>query len=127
MAATPQYLTIPSNGHATLTIGVSALTGANATLLFQAGANGGRLDTVRIQAIEATTIGMIRFFSGVNIGIASALILEVPVVAATPGPTQPAWSAEIELGWILAANQVISVTTENSETFAVMVKNGGSF
>lgn len=127
MAATPQYLTTPSNGLAALTTANTALTGASAVAVFTAGASGGRIDKVHIHATGATTAGMIRLFLGSAASVAAGLLYEIPVPAITPSATQPAWSAEVDLGIVMQANYVLSATTEKTETFDVMVTMGGSF
>lgn len=127
MATTAQYATTPSNGHASLTTAETTLTGVNAVTVFTAGASGGRVDTVSIHATGTTTAGMIRLFCGSVADATSALIAEVPVLANVPSATNPAWSVDIDLGLIMQANYILSATTEKSETFDVMIKNGGSF
>lgn len=127
MAATPQYATTPSNGMGSLTTANTALTGASAVTVFTAGASGGRVDKIHIHATGATTAGMIRIFLGSAASTAAALICEIPVIANTPSATNPAWSADVDLGIVMQATYVLSATTEKTETFDVMVTNGGSF
>lgn len=127
MATSPQYSTTPSNGHASLSAANTALTGASAVTLFTAGSSGARVDTIHIHATGTTTAGMIRIFCGAAADATAALIHEEAVVANTPSGTNPAWSADVELGLIMEADYVLSAATNNAETFDVMVKNGGSF
>lgn len=127
MAINPSYTATPSNGHGSLSAANTALTGATAVTVFTAGASGGRVDTIHIHATATTTAGMIRIFCGAAADATAALIAEIPVLANTPSATNPAWSADVELGLIMQANRVLSATTEKAETFDVMVTSGGSF
>lgn len=127
MAAIPAYAATPSNGHGALTTANTALTGADAVAVFTAGASGGRVDRIHIHATATTTAGMIRIFCGATAATGSALIAEIPVLANTPSATNPAWSADVDLGLIMAANYVLSASTEKTETFDVCVTSGGSF
>jgi hypothetical protein len=127
MATTAQYTATPSSTFAALTTANTTLSGLTAATVFVAGASGGRVDTIHIHATSTTTAGMIRLFCGAAADISAALIAEIPVLANTPSATNPAWSANVDLGLIIQANFVLSATTEKAENFDVSVRNGGSF
>ena len=94
--------------------------------VYTAGALGGRIDKLIIQATGTTTAGMIRLFMGTT---GQYLIQEISVVATTPSATVPAWSAEVvfEQGLTLEAAYLLKAGTQIAETFNVTVVNGGDF
>lgn len=102
-------------------------TGTIATL-YTAGANGGRVEKIRINAAGTTTAGVIRLFRKVS-GGTFRLWREILVTAVTPSTTVETWSYE----WkdadgdplcIMAANDVLGVATNNAETFSAFSEGG---
>lgn len=99
-------------------------TGTLGTLV-TGGADGTRIDRIRMVAAGTTTAGVIRIFldDGSNV----RLIHEQLVTAITPGTTQQVWSGE----WSPAepivlpdANWIVKVSTHNAETFNVFSFGG---
>ena len=103
-------------------------------LLFSAPSSGARVDWVHIQALGATTAGMIRLYLGVG-GAPTDLIAEIPVAAVTPSGTVKAWSweffppsapfgAQIPLNALNLAGgglpKCLWVSTQNAEAFRVI-------
>jgi hypothetical protein len=125
MAISPQYIGTaksPSVTISTANTNRDGTTGAYGTLM-TAGSTGSRVDMIRVNATGTTTAGMIRFFLG------TALIREVPVVAITPSATNPAFFADVwfDTPLVLEAASVLKCSTNNAETFAVTITNGGDF
>jgi len=89
--------------------------------VFEANIAGARIRRIKIKALGATTAGMIRFF------INNMLWLEVPVAAVTPSATLASFEATVDLtgpgeGLELGPEQVITVSTEQAEIFAITVE-----
>ena len=125
MAQTPQYIGTPKSPSVAISTANTNRDGTTGTYgtLMTAGANGSRIDRIRINATGSTTAGMIRLFVG------SALVQEIPVVAVTPSATLPAWGVDVifDNGLIVEAASVVKVATNNSESFSVTVTSGGDF
>lgn len=100
-------------------------TGTLATLL-TVGANGGRIEKILVKATVTTTGGMVRLFldDGVNV----RLWKELDVTAVTPAATTQAFSGEFSLeteGFaIMKAGVILKASTENAETFNIIVESG---
>lgn len=125
MAANPQYVGTPKSPTVVISTANTNRDGTTGTYgtLMTAGPSGSRVDRIRVQATGTTTAGMIRFFVG------TALIYELPVVAITASATSPVFGANVTFdnGLVLAASAVLKVSTNNAESFAVSVSNGGDF
>ena len=125
MAANPQYVGTPKSPTVVISTANTNRDGTTGTYgtLMTAGASGSRVDRIRVQATGTTTAGMIRFFVG------TALIYELPVVANAASATAPVFGANVTFdnGLVLAASAVLKVATNNAESFAVSVINGGDF
>ena len=100
-------------------------TGAIVTV-FTAGASGSRIDDISIDAVATTTAGVVRLF--INDGTTSYLFQEILVTATTPSTTVAVWSTTllnqalvIPTGWSLRAS------TNNTETFNILVTRAGDF
>lgn len=100
-------------------------TGTIATI-FTAGSNGSRVDDIKIQATATTTAGVVRLF--LHDGTNARLLQEIMVTATTPSTTVEAFSATLlnqaitlPNGWSLRAS------TNNAETFNVLVTRAGDF
>lgn len=125
MATAPQYVGTPRSPTvtiATANINRDGTTGTYGTL-YTAGASGGRVDVISINATGNTTAGMIRLFVG------NSMIREVPVLGATPSATVQAWSHDLAFspGLVLAAAAVLRASTQNGEPFNLTITNGGDF
>lgn len=124
MASTPQYVGTPKSPTVTISAANTNLDGTGTLgTVMTAGASGSRIDTIRLNAITATTAGMIRLFVG------TAMIKEIPVLAITPSATQPAWSTEVtfDSGLILEAAVALKASTEKAESFNLTIISGGDF
>lgn len=125
MASNPQYVGTPKCPTVTVSTANTNRDGATGVYgtLMTAGAAGSRIDRIRVNALAATTAGMVRLFVG------NALIHEQPVVAVTPSGTNPSWAADIvfDSGLILAATTVLKVSTNNAESFAITATSAGDF
>lgn len=142
MAAYGNYLAVPRNGSAALSVAntnrdgtgtlATVLTGPARNTASDPPLNGGsRIDGLAIQAAGATTAGMVRLF--VHDGANSRLVAEIPVQAVTPGAAVPAWSVRITrdnsdiLPIILGAGSSLRASTHNAETFHVTTLQAGDF
>lgn len=130
MAQTPNYAASPSNGALAQISTANTNRDGTGTLgtVFVAGALGGRIDKLLIQATGTTTAGMVRLFIDNGAG-AVRLIKEVPVLAITPGATVPAWQAEIgfDIGLELQAGAILKASTHNAESFNVIALSAGNY
>ena len=101
--------------------------GSNVVTVFAAGANGSRIENVRVQATGTTTAGVVRLY--ISDGTTHALWREVLVPAITPSTTVSPFAADIDLSLeacVLVAGQSIRATTHNAEAFRIHV-SGGDF
>jgi hypothetical protein len=89
-----------------------------------AGANGTRIDLIRVQAVGATTVGVVRLFiyNGVNI----RLYKEILIPAVTPSTSIEAYSFNFrpEEPLVLPSGYSLQATTNNTETFNIHVHGG---
>lgn len=99
--------------------------------VFTAGASGSRIDAIDIKAIATTTAGMIRLF--IHDGTNARLLTEIPVLAATPSATVPAWEVQLNtnsmsqvLPIVLPTGYSLRASTEKAETFNI-IAFGGDF
>ena len=100
-------------------------TGTIATVL-TAGANGTRVDDITVIATGTTTAGMVRLF--INDGTNTWLWQEIPVSAATPSGTVQTFTATLlNQALILPNNFSLRASTNNAETFNVIVTRAGDF
>lgn len=130
MAQTPNYAASPSNGALAQISTANTARDGTGTLgtVFTAGASGGRVDKLLIQATGTTTAGMVRLFIDNGAG-AIRLVKEVPVLAITPSATLPAWQAEVpfDIGLELQANAILKASTHNAEAFNVIPTSAGNY
>ena len=101
-------------------------TGTIATI-FTGGTSGSRIDDIYIVATGTTTAGVVRLF--LNDGTTSYLWQEILVTAITPSTTVQVFSAALlNQGLILAsASWSLRASTNNSETFNILVTRAGDF
>lgn len=115
-------------------IGVANISTANAnrtvtgitglTLLVAAGADGTRIDRIRVKATATTTAGMIRIWEYAGSGNAQ-LVFEIPVSAVTPSATLASFEAYLDvLVEYLPAGYSYYVSTEKAEAFNVFAFGG---
>jgi len=89
---------------------------------------GKRIIRVTVQSTATTTAGVIRFFLSLDSGTTKRLICEKIVPAVTPSTSVAAWRTEVAelVGLILpggVANKIYA-TTNNTETFNIIVESG---
>lgn len=136
MSTTANYASTPKNTGAEISTANTARDGTGTSgTVYTAGASGSRIDSIIIQATNTTTAGMIRFFISIDSGTTKRLIGEVPVVAITAAATTPVFqtvltsqnSAFMQNGLVLQANAILYASTNNAESFNVVVVNAGDF
>ena len=100
-------------------------TGTLATI-FTAGSSGSRVDDIKIQATGTTTAGVVRLF--LHDGTNARLFAEILVTAVTPSTTVEAFSAVLlNQAIILPNGWSLRASTNNAETFNVIVNRAGDF
>jgi hypothetical protein len=94
--------------------------------VWSAGADGGRLEYVRVQATGTTTAGVVRLF--IHTGAAYFLWKELLVSAVTPSTTVEAFSAEYvpTAPLALPTGYSLRASTHNAEAFNI-VAHAGNF
>ena len=127
MATAAQYASTVQNGSAQVS---TANTNRNGTgtiaTVFTGATNGSRIDDISIVATGTTTAGVVRLF--ISDGTNVRLWQEILVSAITPSTTVQVWSYTLlnqalllENGWSLQAS------TNNAETFNILVTRAGDF
>lgn len=127
MATTAQYASTVQNASAQVS---TANTNRNGTgtiaTVFTGATNGSRIDDISIVATGTTTAGVVRLF--ISDGTNVRLWQEILVSAITPSTTVQVWSYTLlnqalllENGWSLQAS------TNNAETFNILVTRAGDF
>lgn len=116
-------------------IGVALIDTANPNLdgtgaivdVVAGGADGTRIDSLRVKAIGTTTAGMVRLFLSTDNGVTYQLWREIPVAAITPSATVAAFEEDILLDdpgtskplLLPSADYILAAATENAEDFQV--------
>jgi hypothetical protein len=128
MATTAQYAATARTAVAQVT---TANTNRNGTgtivTVFTGGSSGSRIDDISIVATGTTTAGVVRLF--LNDGTTSYLWQEILVPAITPSTTVAVFSAALlNQSLILASSSwSLRASTNNSETFNILVTRAGDF
>lgn len=100
-------------------------TGTIATI-FSAGSSGSRVDDITVTATGTTTAGMVRLF--LHNGSSACLWAEISVSAVTPSGTVQAFTASLSnQALILPNGWSLRASTNNAETFNVIVDRAGDF
>jgi hypothetical protein len=126
MATTPQYASTPINGAVNIATANTNRdgTGVLGTLITASG-NGIRVDDIYVTATNTTTAGTVRMF--LSNGTTNYLIQELIVTANTVSATNPAWSQPISSkGIILQSGWSLKFSTNNAESFNVVITRAGS-
>jgi len=114
--AQAQISTANTNRNGTGTIG-TVITGAT---------NGTRVDDISIIATGTTTAGVVRLF--ISDGTNVRLWQEILVSAVTPSTTVQVWSYTLlNQALILKSGWSLQASTNNAETFNVIVTRAGDF
>jgi hypothetical protein len=127
MATTAQYASTVQNASAQVTTANTNRNGTGTIVSVITGAtNGTRVDDIYIVATGTTTAGVVRLF--ISDGSNIRLWQEILVSAVTPSTTVQVWSYTLlnqalllENGWSLQAS------TNNAETFNILVTRAGDF
>lgn len=134
MSALQQYTSTPRSSSVRISTANTNRDGTGTIgTLFTGGTSGSRVDDISIKATSTTTAGMIRFYKSLDNGSTWRLLREVSVSAITPSGTVQSFESVLsDLGWILPAGSggttpLLGVSTNNAETFDVMVNRGGDF
>lgn len=135
MATSAQFTAQPILEYAQVTTADTSRTAPTNTVEITAGPNvspgngvGKRIIRVTVQSTATTTAGVIRFFLSLDSGTTDRLICEKIVPAVTPSTSVAAWRTEVAelVGLILpggTANKIYA-TTNNTETFNIIVESG---
>lgn len=110
-----------NTGVVNIATGNSNLNGSGArTDLITGAAHGTIINSFIIKATMTTTQGMIRFF--LTDGVSVQLLIEVPVPASVPSAVQPSFETRVPCSINLAPGNIISVSTQNSESFNIIAE-----
>ena len=127
MATTAQYASTVQNAQAQISTANTNRNGTGTLATVMTGAtNGTRIDDIYIVATGTTTAGVVRLFisDGTNI----RLWQEILVTAITPSTTVQVWSASLlNQGLLLESGWSLQASTNNAETFNVLVTRAGDF
>ena len=94
--------------------------------VFTAGSSGSRIDDIFIVSTGTTTAGVVRLFisDGTNI----RLWQEILVSAVTPSTTVAVWSSSLlNQALVIPSGYSLQASTQNSETFNILVTRAGDF
>ena len=128
MATAAQYAATPRTAVGQVT---TANTNRNGTgtiaTIFTGGSSGSRIDDISIVATGTTTAGVVRLF--LNDGTTSYLWQEILVSAITPSTTVQVFSFTLlNQALILASSSwSLRASTNNAETFNILVTRAGDF
>lgn len=126
MATTAAFFSTPRTAAGYLSAANTGRDGTGTVVTVMTGAaTGTRIDDIDIIATAATTAGVVRLF--LYDGSTYYLWREILVQAVTPSTSVAAWSSQLrDLGLILeSASWSLRATTNNAETFNVLVTRSG--
>lgn len=130
MAAAPSYASTPKKPDIIqVSVANTNRDGTGTLVPICAGdASGVVTEQLRIVAVGATTLGMVRFFLSNDTGATKRLIAEMPVTAITPSATQKAFAAEVpDLAGLTLYDPatILYAATHNAETFNIFHHKAG--
>jgi hypothetical protein len=127
MATAAQYAATPRAAVAVVSAANTARDGTGTLVtVFTAGASGSRIDDIRITAAGTVTAGVVRLF--VHDGTNARLLQEVMVTAVTPSTTVETWSFTLlNQALVLPTGYSLRASTNNAETFHIVVTRAGDF
>lgn len=127
MGAAAQYAAILATSVGQVSVANTNRDGSGALSdVFVAGQNGSRIDDIEIVATGVTTAGAVRLY--LHNGTTAFLWKEVMVTAKTPSTTTAVWSYTFQsLALILKAGWKLVASTNNAETFNLLVTRAGDF
>lgn len=124
---TPVFPDTPIAAVGQVSVANAGLTGGGTiATIYTPGADGGRIDYVRVKAVQTVTNGMIRLW--IHDGANFRLWHEIPVTALTPSATVETFEAELvpTRPLVLPSGYSLRASTEVGETFNVFA-HGGDF
>lgn len=125
-AVNPTFVGTPQSKACKLTTANTNLDGTGSVvLLYTAGANGSRIDKVKIKAQGTTTAGVIRCF--LYDGSLYHLYTEQLTAGATPSGTVAAEEFDLNLNLILASGWSVYFSTNNTENWQISTTQAGDF
>lgn len=127
MATAAQYAATPRAALAVVSAANTARDGTGTLVtVFTAGASGSRIDDIFINAAGTVTAGVVRLF--VHDGTNARLWQEVMVTATTPSTTQQVFNtALLNQALVLPTGWSLRASTNNAETFHIIVTRAGDF
>ena len=128
MATAAQYAATPRTAVGQVTTANTARNGTGTiATIFTGGSSGSRIDDISIVATGTTTAGVVRLF--LNDGTTSYLLQEILVTAITPSTTVQVFSFQLLNQAIILASSSWSLraSTNNAETFNILVTRAGDF
>jgi hypothetical protein len=128
MSTTAQYASTVKAAAVSLTATANTARDGTGTIttIQTAGTSGTRIDDIYIVATGTTTAGVIRLF--IHNGTAAFLWQEILVTATTPSTTQASWSYTLlNQGLTIPTGYSLRASTNNAETFNVLVTRSGDF
>lgn len=127
MATTAQYAATVQNAQAQISTANTNRNGTGTIGTVMTGAtNGTRIDDIYIVATGTTTAGVVRLF--ISDGTNVRLWQEILVSAITPSTTVQVWSYTLlNQALILESGWALQASTNNAETFNVIVTRAGDF
>lgn len=128
MATAAQYAATPRTAVGQVSTANTARNGTGTiATIFTGGSSGSRIDDISIVATGTTTAGVVRLF--LNDGTTSYLLQEILVTAITPSTTVQVFSSQLLNQAIILASSSWSLraSTNNAETFNILVTRAGDF
>ena len=107
-----------------ITVGNVSLDGSgNITALYQAlpSANGARIKSITIKALQSTNVGMIRIFVGPNTSSYS-LLKEISIPQAAQSGFDPSLKLVVDLDYNIQSSYYIGVSTQIGQKFAITLE-----
>jgi hypothetical protein len=127
MSTSAQYASTVRSASAQVTTANTNRNGTGTIVsVFTAGSSGSRIDDIYIVATGTTTAGVVRLYisDGTNI----RLWQEILVPANTPSTSNQVFSyALLNQALIIASGYSLQASTNNSETFNILVTRAGDF
>lgn len=127
MSTAAQYASTVTSAAVQVTTANTARDGTGTIVtVLTAGASGTRIDDIYMVGTGTTTAGVIRLF--VHDGTNARLLSETLVTANTPSVTVPVWSNTLlSQAIVLKTGYSLRATTNNTETFNIIVTRAGDF
>jgi hypothetical protein len=127
MATTAQYAATPRSALAQVSTANTNRDGTGTIVtVFTAGSSGSRVDDIWVVATGTTTANVVRLF--LNDGTNTRLWREIIVPAITPSTSIAVFSSALyEQALILPNGYSLRASTNNAETYNVMVTRAGDF